>query len=219
MNAIHRFGLDAGLTTQDETALVLSRTGRDIAVLRHGEPQDARLAFSCLVAPEQGDQVLTAEADGRLWVLAVLERPVRETNGPTLLVAEGDLTIASTGTLRMAAATDIAVDAGATARISGREVEVHASVLRSVAEEVLHVGKRITAHVTTVRTVADLIESFAEHLLQRARRSTRIIEQTDHLRSADIDHAATNTLQLQAKQAFVSADTVVRIDAAQIHMG
>jgi hypothetical protein len=121
--------------------------------------------------------------------------------------------------MRLAAASDLAVDAGDTVRVGGREIEVHASVLRSVAEEVLHVGKRITSHVTTYRLVAELIESFAEHVLQRARRSTRIVEQTDHLRSGDIDHGATGTVQIQAHQTFISADTVVRIDAAQIHMG
>jgi hypothetical protein len=143
----------------------------------------------------------------------------RHTTAPLLLLAERDMTIAAAGTLRLAAASDVAIDAGTTARISGHEVEIHASVLRSVAEEILHVGKRITSHVTTHRMVAELIESFAEHVLQRARRSTRIVEQTDHLRSGDIDHAATGTVQIQAKQAFISADTVVRIDAAQIHMG
>jgi hypothetical protein len=160
--------------------------------------------------------VLLAQADGAHWVLAVLER---SSPAPLVLMAERDLTIASSGTMRLAAASDLAVDAGDTVRVGGREIEVHASVLRSVAEEVLHVGKRITSHVTTYRLVAELIESFAEHVLQRARRSTRIVEQTDHLRSGDIDHGATGTVQIQAHQTFISADTVVRIDAAQIHMG
>lgn len=216
MNAIHSVDHLSSLAMPDRTAIVVSRQGRDIKVMSQDWTHDARAAFSCLVAPEPGDLVMIAEADGVQWVLAVLERI---SAAPLLLLAERDLTIASAGTMRLAASGEVALDAGTTMRVSGREVEVHASVLRSVAGEILHVGQRITSHVTTYRLVADLIESFAEHVLQRARRSTRIVEQTDHLRSADIDHGATGTVQIQARQAFISADTVVRIDAAQIHMG
>lgn len=218
MNAIHRVGLETGLAScADTTATVLARQGRVVQIAAGDWPCAARVAFSCLVQPEPGDEVLIAEAGGSLWVLAVLER---HGTAPALLLAEGDLTIvAAGGALRLAARDDVAVDAGATARLAGAEVEVHASVLRSVVDEVLHVGKRITGHVGVLRVVAELLESFAEHRLLRARRSTRLIEQTDHLRSGEIDHAATGTVQIQAKQAFISADTVVRIDAAQIHMG
>lgn len=218
MNAIHRFGLEAGLVSHaDATSVVLSRKGRVVQLAAGEFAYEAKLAFSCLVQPEPGDTVLTAEAGDTRWVLAVLERTG---TAPMLLLAEGDMTIAATGgALRLAARDDVAVDAGATARLSGHEVAVHGSVLRSVVDEVVHVGKRITAHVGVIRVVAELMESFAEHTLLRARRSTRLIEQTDHLRSGEIDHAATGTVQIQAKQAFISADTVVRIDAAQIHMG
>ena len=216
MNAIHSVEHLVSLPAPDRTAIVLSRQGRNVQVMSQEWPRDARVALSCLMAPEPGDLVLMAEADGTAWVLAVLER---HSTAPILLLAERDLTITSSGTMRLVAAADVALDAGAAARVSGHEVEIHASVLRSVTEEILHVGKRITSHITTHRMVAELIESFAEHVLQRARRSTRIVEQTDHLRSSDIDHAATGTVQIQARQAFISADTVVRIDAAQIHMG
>ena len=215
---MNRFGLETGPASRaDDTATVLSREGRMVQVAGGDRPRAARVAFGCLVQPEPGDEVLIAAAGGTCWVLAVLER---HGTAPMLLLAEGDMTIAAAGgALRLAARDDVAVDAGGTARVAGHEVEVHGSVLRSVVDEVLHVGKRITLHAGVLRVVAELMESFAEHTLLRARRSTRLIEQTDHLRSGEIDHAATGTVQIQAKQAFISADTVVRIDAAQIHMG
>jgi hypothetical protein len=215
---MHRVGLETGLACRADTiATVLARSGRVVQIAANGFARQARLAFSCLVQPEPGDAVLIAEAGETTWVLAVLER---HGTAPMLLLAEGDLTIAATGgALRLAARDDVAVDAGATARVAGHEVAVHASVLRSVVDEVVHVGRRITGHVGVLRVVAELVESFAEHTLLRARRSTRLVEQTDHVRAGEIDHAATGTVQIQAKQAFISADTVVRIDAAQIHMG
>ena len=64
-----------------------------------------------------------------------------------------------------------------------------------------------------------MIETFAEHMLSRSRRSSLFIEESDQIRAGDIDHRAEGTLQMRAQTMFMTADTVVRVDADQIHMG
>ena len=90
---------------------------------------------------------------------------------------------------------------------------------RFVLDELLQVGRRANWYVAKLRSVGEMVETFAEHVLTRAKRSSRFIEESDQLRAGDIDHRAEGTLQLHAETAFITADTVVRVDAEQIHMG
>jgi hypothetical protein len=209
--------LDAvGFSTGTSGTLV-SREARNAQVAFGGIVADARIAFGCVAQPEPSDRVLLATADDTLWIIAVLERA---TAAPLRLFAEGDIAVVSAnGNVAVAAAHEVTLDAGARARVSAREIDLHAGIARLVLDEVLHVGRRITAHATKLRCVSDMIESIAEHVLTRARRSSRFIDETDHVRAEEIDHRATGTLQLRAKTAFVTADNVVRVDADQIHMG
>lgn len=213
MNAMPFFSAETPSTNQAATVLACE-PGRAQIMMRGG-PQEARIALSCLVQPAAGDIVMAIEMQGAAWILAVLERPVA---APLILLADGDLTIAASGHLRLAGA-DIGVDAANAARLTASLIDVQAATWRSVIDEALHVGRRLTAHVARMKSVSDLVETLADHLLLRARRSTRMVEETEHLRAGEIDLAATGTVHIQAKQAFISADTVVRIDAAQIHMG
>ncbi len=177
----------------------------------------ARIALSCIVLPEAGDRVLLHTADGIPWILAVLERSA---SGPIRLATTRDIALVSShGTVSVAAAQAVRLEAGTDASVTAGALTVHAPRARLMLDDVLHVGRRISAHIARVRVIGELIESFADHVLTRAKRSTRLIEETDHLRSSDIDHRATGTLQLHARTSLVTADTIVRVDADQIHMG
>ena len=109
--------------------------------------------------------------------------------------------------------------AGTRARIAAPEIDLHAGVARFVLDELLQVGRRVSWYVTKLRSMGEIVETFAEHVLTRAKRGSRFIEESDQMRAGAIDHRADGTLQLQAEAAFISADTVVRVDADQIHMG
>lgn len=198
-------------------ATVIAVEGGTVALDRNGGRAEASVALSCLVMPEPGDRVLVGRADGADWVLAVLRR---EGQGAVRLSSERDIAIVSTnGSVAVAAAQSVSLDAGERARVSTGALELHAVTARLVLDEVLHVGRVITAHVGKLRSIGELVETFAEHVLTRARRSSRFIEEADNLRSGEIDHRAEGTMQLQAKTAFITAETVVRVDADQIHMG
>jgi hypothetical protein len=88
-----------------------------------------------------------------------------------------------------------------------------------VLDELLQIGRKAHWYVAKIRSVGEVFETFAGHLLCRARRSSRFVEGSDQLRAGDIDHRADGTLQMRAETMFMTADTVVRVDADQIHMG
>jgi hypothetical protein len=198
-------------------AVVLACDGCTATAERDGAVTAARVAFSCLVRPEPGDRVMVSGDGETVWIVAVLERV---TDAPVRLFAEGNIAITSvTGSISLLAANDVNVDAGARVSVAASEIDMHAGIARFVLDELLQIGRRANLYVAKIRSVGEMVETFAEHVLTRAKRGTRFIEESDQLRAGDVDHRAEGTLQLSAKTAFVTADTVVRVDAEQIHMG
>jgi hypothetical protein len=198
-------------------ATLIACQGQNARIESDGDVSDARIAFGCLIRPEPGDRVLTCAADGSVWIVSVLER---HTGAPARLWTEGDLAIVSVhGDISLAAARAITVDAAARARVTAPEIDLHAGLARFVLDELLQIGRKAHWYVAKIRSVGEVFETFAGHLLCRARRSSRFVEGSDQLRAGDIDHRADGTLQMRAETMFMTADTVVRVDADQIHMG
>ena len=198
-------------------ATVIARDGRDATLERDDRIVAARIAFGCIVLPEPGDRVLTSVADGMLWVTAVLERV---SGAPMRLCAEGDVTIVSRrGDVALVAGRAIALDAAERVRVAAPEISLHAGVARFVLDELVQIGRRASLLVGKVRLAGEMIEMVADHVLTRARRSSRFVEESDQLRAGDIDHRADGTLQMRARTMLMTGDTVVRVDADQIHMG
>jgi hypothetical protein len=199
------------------SAVLVARDGRDARITRDGAVRTARIAFGCLVQPEPGDRVLTGMADGTVWIIAVLDR---QSDAPARLWAEGDLGIVSVhGDISLSAARAVDIGSGATIRVAAPEIDLHAGIARFVLDELLQVGRLASWYVSKLRSMGETVETFADHVLMRAKRGSRFIEESDQMRAGDIDHRAEGTLQLHAGVAFITADTVVRVDADQIHMG
>jgi Protein of unknown function (DUF3540) len=201
----------------DVSAVLLTRDGRVARIASDGCICEARVAFGCVVQPEPGDRVLTAVTAGTIWVTSVLDR---RSDAPMLLWAERDIAIVSLhGDVSLTAARTIDLDAAECVRLAACEIDLHAGVARFVLDELVQVSRKASLLVGKVRYVSEMIETFAEHVLTRARRSSRLIEDSDQLRASDIDHRAESTLQLRAETMLMTADRVIRVDADQIHMG
>ncbi len=199
------------------SAVLITRDGQDVRIARDGCISEARVAFGCVVQPEVGDRVLTADADGTVWIISVLERC---SDAPMRLWAEGDVSIVSMrGDVSLMTARTLNLDAGKRARVTAPEIDLHAGVARFVLDELVQVGRKASLLVAKVRYVGELVETFAEHVLTRAQRSSRFVEGSDQLRAGDVDHRAESTLQMRAETVFMTADKIVRVDADQIHMG
>jgi len=221
--ACHTASLDGHLADEghsspcDASAVLVERNGRDVRIALGDRISEARVAFGCIVQPEPGDRVLTGVADGTIWVTSVLER---SSAAPMRLWAEGDVSLVSLrGDVGLVAGQSVNVDAAKRARIAAPEIDLHAGVARFVLDELVQIGRKASLFVKSIRQVGEMIETFAEHVLVRAQRGSRFIEESDQLRAGDIDHRADGTLQMRAKSMFMTADTVVRVDADQIHMG
>lgn len=182
-----------------ETARVVDRTEDGLLLELAGTVRPGRVALSCLVQPEPGDLALIARTRQGLFVLALLER-------------------AGEAPTRLALGPDAEVTAG-TLRFTAETLHVQARIGRILLEELTHIGRTVTAHANKIRFIGDTLETLADRLLTQVRRSFRFVSETEQLRAGDIDHRAEQTLTLRGQTAFVTADTLVKVDADQIHMG
>jgi hypothetical protein len=199
------------------SAVLIARDGRDARIAHDGAVHAARIAFGCLIQPEPGDHVLASLAEGTIWIVSVLDR---QSDAPPRLRTEGDLELVSgQGRISLTAAQRVDINAGATVRVAAPEIDLHAGVARFVLDELVQVGRLASWYVAKLRSMGEMVETFADHVLTRAKRSSRFVEGSDQMRAGDIDHRADGTLQLRAESAFITADTIVRVDADQIHMG
>ncbi len=182
-----------------ETARVVDRTEDGLLLELGGTVRPGRVALSCLVQPEPGDLALIARTRQGMFVLALLERageaPTRLALGPTAEVTAGTL------------------------RLSADTFHLQARVGRVLLEELTHIGRAVTAHANKIRFIGDTLETLADRLLTQVRRSFRFVTETEQLRAGDIDQRAEQTLTLRGRTAFVTAETLVKVDADQIHMG
>src|SRR5262245_66606316 len=101
------------------------------------------------------------------------------------------------GAGRPDAAGDLEIAAGGRLTLAGSELALRARSARTLIDEVHHVGERFTAHVSRLKLVGQALETLAERLLTRARRSYRFVEEADQVGNGGIDHGARVALGLR----------------------
>jgi hypothetical protein len=190
-----------GFASLTDSARVVAQDGAGFTILRHGQEEAAERAFSCLVEPAPGDLVLVGRAEGESFILAVLARPgdapmrVALPDGATIAAPEGRLTL-DAGTL------DLRADA---TELTTRALDVTAG--------------RTDASLGRVSLLAETIETMAQRILGRFRRSVRIIEESDQTRARDIDQRASGHLHLRGDAVTMQGTALVKLRADQIHLG
>ncbi|WP_437735716.1 DUF3540 domain-containing protein [Sorangium sp. So ce1335] len=177
----------------------------------------AKRATSCLLAPAAGDLVLLAAVNGAQYILAVLER---EEGAPSHLVSEGDLQIRlQRGALGLSAPDGVHV-------ASGKDLSMAASTFRVQAKEghvalglFSFVSEMVRGEVDRAKLIGRSLDAQLERLMQRVKRSYRIVEEADHVRAERIDYAAKGSLAMHGENAKITASHVVKIDGDQIQVG
>ncbi|WP_437925189.1 DUF3540 domain-containing protein [Sorangium sp. So ce291] len=177
----------------------------------------AKRATSCLLEPAAGDLVLLAAVNGAHYILAVLER---EQGAPSHLVCEGDLQIRlQRGSLGLSAPDGVHV-------ASGKDLSMAASTFRVQAREghialglLSFVSETVRAEVDRAKLIGRSLDAQLERLMQRVKRSYRIVEEADHVRAERIDYAAKGSLAMHGENAKITASHVVKIDGDQIQVG
>ncbi len=175
----------------------------------NGQAWRCRRAASCLLRPAVGDTVLLSGPDRhRVYLIAVLEQTDASVSridapGAVSIESAGDLRLHSGGQLQMKAAQwKLQADSG------------HCRV-----DDLHFTGQALDATVGRLRLVGRVFESVADRIVQMARSALRVVDETEQVRVGHLDCEASGTARLHARHTVVTANDLVKVDAAQIHMG
>jgi|JI10StandDraft_1071094.scaffolds.fasta_scaffold1226407_1 hypothetical protein len=176
-------------------------------------------AASCLLAPGEGDRVLVATVGAtECWVLAVLSRA--ETAGPAVLETPGDCALrVPAGRLVVSARDGVTVGTAGALRVSADVLDAHAREGSLVMGALKAVAETVEGEVGALRGRFGALDTVAERVSSRARRVYRWVEEFEQLRARRVDWHMKETAQIHAREALVTAEGLVKIDGAQIHVG
>ncbi len=178
----------------------------------------AKRAASCLLAPERGDEVLLAFGGERgCWVLAVLER---SPGSPARIEVEGDLALSlPRGRFTVAAQEGVDLVSAGEVAVTSSTVRVSAAQGTVAIDALAYVGRHVQAEVERVKAIVGNLDTVADRVWQRVKRSYRFVEETDQVRAERIDYEARGTINLHGENAVVTAEKLVKADGEQIHLG
>lgn len=202
---------------QEVTTVVRAQDGGWLMDTSRGSIRATRAA-SCLLEPAVGDRVICAlSATGQAWVVAVLER---NTATPLKLCAEGDLEICVKGG-RFSVASE-----GGVAFVTPRDVQVVSGSVdintvkgSVVVQSLTYLGRYLQSEITKVKSIADTFDAVLGRFSQRVKRSYRTVEEYDCVKAKQIDYVAESTVSLHGKTTIMTAEGLVKIDGAQVHVG
>ncbi|MGK3995281.1 DUF3540 domain-containing protein [Sorangium sp. So ce1024] len=178
---------------------------------------EARRAVSCMVEPEADDVVLVSVVPGRgAYILAVLERQGRDVS----VVLDGDLRVKLPGgRFVVGAAEGVTIASGKEVGVVAGEVKVNARLGSLFVESLSYVGTAVQAEIERAKVKAAALDASVERVVERVKRVYRFVEELEQLRAERVDYVARKNMSLRGENTLVTAEELVKLDGAQIHLG
>ena len=167
----------------------------------------AQRAASCLLTPQDGDEVLLAPlADGRAFILAVLARAEREAE----LAFPHGVRVTSPLPVRLASAS--ALD------FTAPDASLNAARLTVRAGEVAVSAADCSLLTRTLRSAGQRLEQTFDSFVARLGQAVRMVHGHDETQAASARLAVTGTATTHAGTIDQTAANLVRVDAPQVHI-
>ncbi|WP_437878030.1 DUF3540 domain-containing protein [Sorangium sp. So ce513] len=178
---------------------------------------EARRAVSCMVEPEADDVVLVSVVPGRgAYILAVLERQGSDVS----VVLDGDLRVKlPSGRFVVGAAEGVTIASGKEVGVVAGEVKVNARLGSLFVESLSYVGTAVQAEIERAKVKAAALDASVERVVERVKRVYRFVEELEQLRAERVDYVARKNMSLRGENTLVTAEELVKLDGAQIHLG
>lgn len=182
-----------------------------------GQAWRCRRAASCLLKPGAGDTVLLAGDSTRVFLLAVIEQADAtmariEMPGDVLLsAAQGNVTVHSARQVNLHGENGLTMQAD--------QLALRVRQGDCVVDEMQYAGRELKGTVGVVRLIGQLCETMVDRVMQVSRNAFRMVEQTDQARVGHLDVEAGEAARIHAKTTMVTGEKLVKVDAAQIHVG
>lgn len=178
----------------------------------------ARRAFSCVVNPEAGDEVMFShDSKQNYCILAIIDRPDQQCaklsfpGDVTIESARGEVSLVGQKGLQFASPESIALRAS--------KVNVMAARGLINIDDVTLTGEKATSHISGLTVFAKSLDTVADRVSQKLKNSFRVIEGVDQTRAGDVLTTIKNLFSLRSRQSAIIAKKDIKIDAQRIHMG
>jgi hypothetical protein len=183
-------------------------------------PCTARVALSCMIAPEPGDKVLLSrDTEDAGYILAIVERPGAGSRGVTLGF-EGPVSLdVKGGGFSVSAAEDVTMTARRSVSLASAVLEISAGTGEVRIGVLNFLGKALSSRIKRMKIVADAVDAVFRRSVQRMTSSYRYVEEHEEIQSASTRMLVDGTLTLQTRTTMLTAEGHIKIDAEQIHLG
>jgi hypothetical protein len=186
----------APVTARSPVAVIDHVDGQGlIATISNGATVPMRRAFSCLVVPQPGDRVLTAEADGVLYAIAVLERPATDQSLPMRIETTGDLELVA------------------------RRISLRAGVLDVVSQSVTMMGDAFNALFRQSKRVIGHDSLVAKSTSLRTGERVSIVSGADVSQAGIASQTVDGPIAINSQTAVLSARSDIRLNGERINVG
>jgi len=181
---------------------------------------EAETALSCLVRPEQGDEVLISmDGERRCFILSVLERrektqkPIQVVfpSAVQLQVESGDMSIAVPGEVAVRSERGISTKSPALSLNAG-EGEI-------CIERLSFLAKSVSACMEKIRMFSETMETKVKKIIQKTKSCFRFVEGHEEVRSGSTRFIIRDTFHVRSGHTCHVADGQMKLDAEQIHLG
>lgn len=201
---------------QEAGRVVRAAGGAFVVACASGEVE-ARRAVSCMVEPIAGDVVLVSMLPERgAYVLAVLERQGSDVS----VVLDGDLHVKlPSGRFVLGAAEGVSFASGKEVGVVAGEVKVNARLGSVFVESLSYLGAAVQAEIERAKVKAAALDASVERVIQRVKRMYRFVDEFEQLRAERVDYVAKKNMSLRGENTLVTAEELVKLDGAQIHLG
>ena len=177
----------------------------------------ARAAFSCLVTPIVGDNVLVSLTGSDYFVLAVLERDT--TQDIALNFPANVKMTAADGQVDIIAGSDVNLLSSAKTSLLSSQINMTSAEMNVNAGKLTAHTTDIESHSKSVKLYTQMFNSVARQVTQKTDILVRWVEQVETLNIGNLIQNVRKNYTSHSNQAVITASKDMRIDGERIHMG
>ena len=183
-----------------------------------GRPRRALQAVGCIVEPQVGDGVLALVHEK--GILDALGVSIGEVLGPKRLAVDGDWGRGPRGKRHRRGSRRLRAGRRPACPHHGGYRRRHRGRGERLGRQG-HARRRLPAGrgLGKVILFASSMSSEVERVVQRMKRSLRVVEEGEHVRAGTIDYRAEDMVNVRGKTTLVTAETLVKLDGEQVHLG
>lgn len=201
-----------------QNAKVVSVSGKEAVIRISGVTHAAKIAFSCLIRPEPGDQILcTKNETGAHYILGIIERP--GSRNMTLSFPADATLQAEDGSLQMLSRKSVTMIAGDQLNcFSGQAIHKSREAVVDF-DKITANGTSLQANFKTVRLISQMVNTMAKQMIEKVKSYIRHTEDYDQVNAGQMTRKVGGLYSMDSRHTVMVSKKDTKIDGERIHMG